>query len=187
MPPPLPSNELLNSAKTVLQNVYSNVNLYFYTVTLSPKLYKLASKEQFMQTSFIIRNTIHKYARHYGIMPEITKDGNVHYHFWATIKNEENRFILLNELKRKQKLGFIKLTPNKVDTPESLDRMLNYIFKEHEKTHKILLMRNHESIYYSNINEQYVNETPDEQPSNLILKIISDLDYKGIQIELIKK
>lgn len=182
---------LRNATIDFLKDRMKSGFLYFYTVTLRPVLYKYASREQFGQTAYLIRNCASKYAKEYGIMPEITKDGNVHYHFWALFDNDTKRFLLLNELKRKRTLGFVKLTPEVIREETNLHRVIDYTLKEYDKTYGVLLCRPHEAANLYNTTVQVtedktVQEEADAKALFKILRLGEDLDYKFVDIELNK-
>lgn len=149
-------------------------NTYFYTVTLSPKQYSKPSLYQHKNTGHIVSSLCYKHTAHYGIMPEITKEGNIHYHFWATFNNPVNRYILLNDLKKQKQLGFIKLTSEPINNDESRQRVALYLSKECDITAKVL------NIPYKHINTKQYNSTlnkcimSDEDTSNQLSTFLTE-------------
>lgn len=111
---------------------------YFFTVTLSPKLYKYSITTQYELTQCKMIDVLEVHAHTYNFVPEITSTGNIHYHGWVSLTSAFHRFKILDKFKNKQMFGFIKLTPECILTKESAVRVCNYMNKEIEQTKKLI-------------------------------------------------
>lgn len=111
---------------------------YFITITLKPKLYKYSSTTQYELSYGTIQHILHTTVQDYEVVPEHTKDGNLHYHAWIYSSNPCAKILCLNRLKRDRSLGYIKLTPEIIIKEDQIIRVQEYLCKEFSYTVKIL-------------------------------------------------
>lgn len=112
-------------------------NLLFVTVTLKPKLFKYQSLTQYELTKNEFTHLLQITTDKSVWVVELTKDGNVHYHFMALVHSKFHRFNMINKFKAKQIFGFIKVS-NSVESEDSLNRVAQYLTKEIEVTQRVL-------------------------------------------------
>jgi len=102
---------------------------YFLTITLPPKMHKYSSQTQYELTAFdylrIIDNSVVQIT-----VPELTKIGNIHYHTVIKFRDVNNKFTIINQLKKKRGLGFIHLKIDPIDTQDKLINSLVYLNKD---------------------------------------------------------
>lgn len=118
------------------------VDLYFLTVTIKPKFYKYGSGTQFDITRPTMSQVLYN-SRFALYVPEHTKQGNIHYHAIVKFKDEVNKIFILNSLKAKRDLGFIKLTPAPIKDKDALKRSVTYMVKDLKSSARIL----HTTVY----------------------------------------
>lgn len=109
----------------------------FITITLKPKLYKYSSVTQFELTKHDIGMAICASSSDFCMIPEHTAVGNIHYHAWFKPSNDLSTITLMNKLKKMRNVGFIKLTPEKIESNDSITRSYNYMNKDLDKTIKL--------------------------------------------------
>lgn len=100
---------------------------WFITITLKPKIYKIESKFQYMHTSLEVENICYRHGCML-ICPELTKDGNVHYHGIMNFKSNVSRINFCNTLKKSRIIGYFKINSSPI---EMWERTMNYIVKEY--------------------------------------------------------
>lgn len=112
------------------QHMPVSENTYFITVTLKPKVYKFLTATQFDITRLHLIEQLHKHTDKFIIVPEVTKLGNVHYH--GIIHSSRGIVSFINAIKKqgKNNIGFMKVTPNPLDSKENLDRAYEYVTKD---------------------------------------------------------
>lgn len=104
---------------------------WFVTFTLKPKYYKHSVKVQFYKTQFEISRVLtNEHIESSAYVTEVTQSCNIHYHAWIKYhKHIDNQYanIMLAEYWRK--IGFIKVTPNQINSIESRQRVYHYMGK----------------------------------------------------------
>lgn len=115
---------------------------FFITVTLKPKLYKFTAHTQYQITTYDMDKCIYQ-SDDYILVPECTKDGNIHYHAIVSFRNALQRISFIDSVKKNKTLGFIKLTPKPLDNKESFDRAYNYLLKDVHTTTKLVHTANY--------------------------------------------
>lgn len=108
---------------------------YFITVTLKPKLYKYPSTTQFEMTACQLEVYANQYATNFDILPELTNEGNIHYHGWLLFPDNLHKFKFQDKVKKDKNLGFIK-----INTEPIIDcqRVAEYMTKSFDITSKIV-------------------------------------------------
>lgn len=100
-------------AQKVYEFIGEHPNSLFFTITLKPKLYKYSSITQLELTNMKLFHLIYSCCRHYIVVAEHTKQGNVHYHAIVDV-DDLSKMLLLNLLKKQKEFGFIKMDPNQI-------------------------------------------------------------------------
>lgn len=70
----------------------------FLTVTLNPRWYNRGTKQQYLESIFILHKYLRQFASDYQAYPELTKRGNIHYHIMYTEKDRIKRYKLLKTM-----------------------------------------------------------------------------------------
>lgn len=101
---------------------------WFMTVTLKPKVYKYSTTTQFELSVQELEHICILHSTAFAFVPEITKQGNVHYHGWITFFDTLNKIHFINNIKKRHNmLGFLKINDQPI---EEVDRTYQYIIKE---------------------------------------------------------
>lgn len=108
----------------------------FVTVTVSPKLYKYSSTTQFEMTCHELECLLKSQSSAFQCVPELTWNGNVHYHAWVKFDNKDRIITFVNKVKRlHHKFGFTKINNDVIIERE---RVANYMLKEYKITNKAI-------------------------------------------------
>lgn len=118
------------------------------TVTLPPKLYKYCCNTQYDMTYNTI-NSICSIAYDYAGVVELTKAGNVHFHFVLRYRDKCNLITIVNKLKKNRLFGFYCL--KQIMSDDQLLYEINYLFKELNVTKRILHTSNYKPNLFFNI------------------------------------
>lgn len=118
-----------------MPNVQPFIGSYFVTITLPPFFYKFQSTTQFELTAGYLEDILDQNADHYEFLPELTDQGNVHYHGWATFKDTVHRIKFMDRVKRSKKLGFLKINDQRII---DVERVAKYMTKSYTDTVKII-------------------------------------------------
>lgn len=133
-------NELF---KYVKEDFYPAPDLFFVTFTLSPKLFKYNAITQYEMTICELQYVLNNQLSQYTLTTELTEAGNVHYHALIIIESKLTKMRLIEHIKKKRCLGFMKITPAAVCSEESLIRSVNYLIKDLNTTQKIIQRPNY--------------------------------------------
>jgi len=132
-------NEFMNGMKNDFYNIYSEGKEYYSCViTLHPDMYKKTVREQYKQTidKILIRLNYLRFAS--LIVAEITKKGNIHYHL--IVLPNEGSYIeeMIDDFRSMKFIGSTYVNNHTITNIISMKRCLDYIFKEFNKTMKII-------------------------------------------------
>lgn len=169
-----------NEITSMVKSFFSpSEKLYFFTVTLKPKLYKYVSYQQFIQTMPELVHIFHSLnlgtkntLPRWFVIAELTKEANVHYHGIVHADDKDILYTFINKVKRNRKLGFVKVN-DPVKTQEMFDRVLNYLLKEYDRTRKQIVHGSHKpyiymcSITYESIISKQMLDNPEDDTSAL--------------------
>lgn len=126
--------------ETYMKHNYGNT-MYFITITLSPKLYKYYFTTQYDMTVNELRSILLTNADKSMMVIESTKQANVHYHGIVLFKDEIQKLVFIDKIKRKRVFGFCKITDKPIDTLESFERAFKYLTKDIKTTERLLYTR----------------------------------------------
>lgn len=115
---------------------------YFVTQTLKPTYYKMKIDTQHTQTYCKLGHAFKEWCTDFIYLPEITKQGNIHYHAIVTFKNEISMLRFIEQTKSKQWLGFMKITSNSIEDKVNMIRSKEYLIKDVETTIKFVKCAN---------------------------------------------
>lgn len=139
--PTATAQELIDDIKSVYNGLLGE-GLVFVTITLKPKLYKYQSLTQFELTHLDIESCLYRHSTAY-MSVELTSDGNVHYHAICHFGTKLQRIHMMNMFKKNRQIGFVKITPNPIESLESLTRSAHYLVKSISDTSKVLHSSNY--------------------------------------------
>lgn len=112
------------------------VGSHFVTITLSPKVYKYSSTTQFEFTVHELECALRSSSELFQCVPELTNDGNVHYHAWVKFNDKYQLVSFINKIKRMRgRFGFVKVNR---ETIENVSRVKEYMLKEYKITDKTI-------------------------------------------------
>lgn len=116
----------------------------FITVTLKPEHYTRKVKIQYSLLSKATAKLLKQYCDKVMMIPELTQKCNIHIHAvikWTTrIDYPEIR--ILDDIKDNKYIGIIYITPQKIHSLESANRVWEYMTEDAYKTRKILGLPN---------------------------------------------
>lgn len=84
-------------------------NHKFVTLTFEKRLHKKTPKYLFMETISGLLDQLKKSAYNYSLVPELTDNGVLHYHYMINIKDKIKHKILINYWRRNN--GFVDIKP----------------------------------------------------------------------------
>jgi len=109
----------------VIDNVQKPlINSWFITQTICPKLYTKSAELQFALTLNPFLKILEKYCYNYSYVTELTEHANVHYHAWIELRNDNNKYRLINEIKKTRNLGFCMINKERI---EDIERTYAYM------------------------------------------------------------
>lgn len=108
---------------------------FLLTITLSPDMYNMKVRQQYIKTIDIVIQVLKQYTDKYVIVPELTKKNNIHYHivFKARASSQFVSESITDTIKGLPKLGNTYINPCIV-TIQERDRVNNYLLKDYVKT-----------------------------------------------------
>lgn len=123
------------------------------TITLNPKMYKYKSFTQYEISINEVRRLCDTLSYRYVFVPELTAQGNIHYHVLARFHTRLQEITFVNKTKSKSPIfGFSKLSKPCSELSE-VNRCLHYMFKDLELSRKILTHGQYKPII---INSSYL-------------------------------
>lgn len=158
------------------------------TITLNPKVYKYKSFLQYEMTINEMRRLCDNQTYRYVMVPELTKQGNIHYHCLCRFQTRLQEITFINKTKTKSPLfGFSKVS-KPCESLKSVNQCIHYMFKDLVLTRKVLTYANYKpkiinSSYlrdddiYSKYEE--VCQTPEQKA--LIQKTLQEIDQSSTQ------
>jgi len=125
---------------------------WFLTITVKPELYSLNVRNQYKKTIPHVISILGNMTKKYVLLMETTKKSNVHYHVLAQFKDNNSQLmgtLLEDQLKGHKVLGNTKVNDTQV-LEENYPRTIEYLFKDYEKTMKMLNFRGFNKPAYDN-------------------------------------
>lgn len=116
-----------------------------FTVTLKPKLYTFQSITQYEMTHLELMRAL-SHVSEYVWVAELTKTGNLHYHFVVCDKCKVSIVCLINKLRKFRVFGFYKAIP--INNFDHLTKTLMYLLKDLKDTMQILYTANYRPILF---------------------------------------
>lgn len=128
--------------------IHLGPNMFFFTITLSPKLYQYTTPTQFAMTCLEVRHIHAKNTKRFVQTVETTANGNIHYHSICLFGDKVQRINFINALRKKRILGFIKMTDNSIIHVDNMNRSISYLLKEYYETVKLLHSPNYKPEFF---------------------------------------
>lgn len=159
--------------------IYGSIALskktFFITFTLKPSAYSKTSPMQYLDSRGYVYQCIKKHTKLFGFVPEVTQNGQIHYHGWLKMRDANDLVLLIDTVKREARhiLGFVKVTKQPIETKEQAQRVSLYMVKQATFMRKLL------KIPYKYLKDGLYSkyEKPSEHKNN------EDLEY-GIENRL---
>lgn len=137
---------------------------HFVTITLDPKSYKFCASVQHDMTVNFIETLLYDTCSNFQCTPELTEDGNVHYHAWLIFNDITSRMIFIDRIKRNRLLGFMKIN-KEVIAEEHVGRVQEYLCKSFDITCKVIkTVRRNLIITRDNMVANYIHKSKNQQP-----------------------
>lgn len=110
---------------------------YFITLTLQPHMYTRKARRQYLNTVDKVEQILRVYTDEYWLMPELTKNVNVHYHVIA--KWNENMPHAMDKYidctRHSKCMGMAKINEQKIIEK---DRTSTYLLKDYVRTDSVI-------------------------------------------------
>lgn len=116
------------------------INCTSFTLTLKPKLYTYQTITQYEMTHNELINIINQ-VHDYVYCTEITKTGNIHYHFVVKTNDKLRLVNLVNKIRKNRLFGFYKAIP--INSIDHLHKAIMYLVKDVYETMQILWTNNY--------------------------------------------
>jgi len=156
---------------------------WFVTFSIKPDLYSLNVRNQFKKTIPSIIAILDNMTEKYVMLMETTKKSNVHYHALVQFKDNNSQMmgvLLEDQMKAHRVIGNTKVNDTQV-LEENYPRTIEYLFKDYDKTHKILNFRGFNKPMYDNeichIQDIYV-----KRPKMVIKTALLDNLVRGVAL-----
>lgn len=119
------------------------------TFTLKPELYKKRARTQFLMTNEKIIEVLKHVSKTIIMIPELTKQTNIHYHALIQFANRSRIDELIDICKMSKISKYITpyVNNNYIKSIETFTRTYNYIMKEYKRTSS--LIKETEIIYFN--------------------------------------
>jgi len=122
---------------------YMGEDMLFITITLPPTLYKYPAITQYLMTENYLLSYFKKTSVYWGFCPELTKQGNVHYHAIAVFGHALHKHAFIQLIKKSKNFGFIKITEAPINHIDNLTRSCVYLLKDFDITKRVLVQANY--------------------------------------------
>lgn len=113
-------------------------NVYSFTITLDPTIYKLRARSQLKTTISSVKTILSANCEKYILVAELTNSANIHYHCLIQC---DDTIRLLDDFKMVKGIGSVFLNKNNIKNHEQLKKALAYMMVEVDKTYNIVNSR----------------------------------------------
>lgn len=122
---------------------------YSITFTLKPELYRNRARNQYIRTCPKVREILHMFTNQYILAPELTKQGNIHYHALVAFNSTmEYALEKLIDLMKYHKTLTLYINNHVINNKDSWLRAYKYIVSEANKTSQIIKYTVDEIVVY---------------------------------------
>lgn len=112
----------------------------FVTITLNPKLFSIPVRKQYDCTVLDVKSILNYVCLDYTLITELTEEGNVHYHAWATFKEKCDKKRFKELFRSNARFGFTKISKDRNDVTvlQQQEFVYNYLRKDIGETYIFL-------------------------------------------------
>jgi len=159
------------------KNVVDFIGGYSITFTLKPDLYRYKAITQYKKSHASVIEVLRTLADYYILIPELTKQCNVHYHCIVIFRKLvfPGQIEIHDLIKKYKSLGTVYVNPEVLNNEERVKATLEYILEDYDITkHKLQLK--------DDILEEWEYKPPPKRKLNLTVDQLDKLNNWGADL-----